>query len=118
MENLSTFWKLFIDIGMYVTYALLGVAALGAIFSAVRGFITNPKGIKSALLGLVAIAAVFGISIGLSSGTDISEVLLDKTGTPQGWVRWIGAGLFSFYILFACTVVTVIATEVIRPSKK
>jgi Mn2+/Fe2+ NRAMP family transporter len=116
MESSTTL--LLIEICIYITYDLFCVSALGELFSAVRGFITSPKGAKTALLGLVAIAIVFGISIGLSSGMDISEVLLEKTGTPQGWVRWIGAGLISFYILFACTVITVIATEVIRPSKK
>jgi len=113
MEN-----TLIINIGLILTYALFGLAAIGAIVSAVRSLIANPKGIKMALLGVVCIAAVVGIAFGLSSGSDISEFLLEKTGTSQWWVRPVGAGLFTFYILFAGTIILLIGTEIMRPFKK
>jgi len=109
---------LLVDIGIIATYALLGVALFGAVLSAIRGLFTNPKGAKMALFGLVGIAIVVGAAFGLSSGADISDILLDKTGTPQWWVRPIGAGLISFYILLFCTIAMVIGTEVLRPFKK
>jgi H+/Cl- antiporter ClcA len=115
---MSSSTLLLIDIGIYITYALFGIAALGALFSGVRGMMTNPKNSKMALFGLVGIVVVFAISMGLSSGTDVNELLFEKTGTPISWSRWVGAGLISFYILFVCVIVTVVAAEVIKPSKK
>jgi hypothetical protein len=116
MESSTT--SLLIDIGIYTTYALFGIAALGALFSAVRGFVTSPGGAKMALLGMLGIVAVFAVSWVLSSGTDMSEILFEKAKTSMWWSRPVGAGLISFYLLFAIVLVTVIATEVIRPSKK
>ena len=107
-----------IDIGMIVTYALFGIAILGAIIAAFKGLIANPKGARTALIGLFAIVAVVGIAFVLSSGSDVSEIFLEKTETPHSWVRPIGAGLFSFYILFGCAVTTLIGTEIMRPFKK
>ena len=114
----SSITLLLIDIGIYVTYALFGIAAFGAIFSAVRGFITNPGKAKMALFGILGIVAIFGVSWVLSSSTDISEYLFQKAGTSLWWSRPVGAGLISFYILFIVVIVTVVATELIRPSKK
>jgi hypothetical protein len=116
MESSTTL--LLIDIGLYITYALFGVAAFGAIFSAARGFITNPGRAKMALFGMFAIIAIFAASWVLSSGTDVNEFVFEKAGTSLWWSRPVGAGLISFYLLFAIVVVAVIATELIRPSKK
>jgi len=107
-----------VNIGLIVTYVLFGVAALGAFAVAAKSLITNPKGIKMALIGLIGIAIIAVASFGLSSGSDIPEILLEKTGTSQFWVRPTGAGLIAFYILFMCTVALVIATEAMRPFKK
>ena len=107
-----------VNIGIIVTYALLGIAVFGAIGSGVRGFITSPKGGKMALFGILGIAVVILVAFGLSSSSDVSEVLLQKTETPQWWVRPVGAGLISFYILFIGVFALLIATEAMRPFKK
>ncbi|MDR1950846.1 MAG: hypothetical protein LBP96_01295 [Bacteroidales bacterium] len=108
----------FINIGLILTYILFGIAALGAVISGVRGLMTNPKGAKTALFGVAGVAVIILISMGLSSGSDISDILLDKTGTAHWWVRPVGAGLIAFYILFFCTVALVVATEAMKPFRK
>jgi len=113
MEN-----TLIIDIGVITTYVLLGLAAFGVFVSAIRSLVANPKGLKMALIGFVGVGIVVAAAFGLSSGSDVSEVLLEKTGTAHWWVRPVGAGLFAFYILLASTIVLLIATEVMRPFKK
>jgi len=107
-----------VSIGLIVTYVLFGIAAGGAIISGAKALMVNPKGAVMALLGLVGIVVVLGAAFVLSSGSDISEILLEKTGTAHWWVRPVGAGLIAFYILFACTITLVIATEAMRPFKK
>jgi len=109
---------LLIDIGIYVTYALFGLALLGALIAIVRGLFANPKGMKMALVGFIGVAAVLTVAWVFSSGADISEILLEKTGTAPFWVRPVGAGLFAFYILFALTILLLIGTEIARPFKK
>jgi H+/Cl- antiporter ClcA len=111
----STLW---IDISFYVFYVLFGIAVLGSLFSAIKGFAGKPGGLKMALLGMVGIVAVFAVSWILSSGTDVSEILFEKTGTSLWWSRPVSAALYSFYILFICTVLIVIGTELLRPSKR
>jgi len=107
-----------IDIGIIATYALLGIALLGALGAGVRSLIAKPQGAKGVLIGLVGIAVVIGISTGLSAGFDVNEALLERTGTAQWMVHPVGAGLISFYILLGCTFLLLIGTEIWRPFKK
>ena len=60
-----------IGYNLYWGYLLLGVAIVAAIVSAVVGLITSPKGIKSAIFSVVAIAAVIIIAAVVASGHDI-----------------------------------------------
>jgi len=111
-------YSVLIDIGFVLTYALFGFALLGAIASGVRALIANPKGAKSVLIGVVALLAVAFISFGLSSGTGVSEALLERTETAAWVVRPVGAGLISFYILLGCSFLLLAGTEIWKPFKK
>jgi len=107
-----------VNIGLIVTYTLLGIALLGAVWATVKGLLANPKGAKMALLGLVGVAVIIFLAYLFSSGSDISEIVLDKTNTAQWWVRPVGTGLLTFYILFIGVVGLILTTEVLRPFKK
>ncbi len=116
MEN--NFIDILINIGMFVTYALLGVAVLGLLFFAIKQTINNLGRSKTVLYGIIALVVVFALAMALSSGTDISELVFEKTGTNYGSSRIIGAGLITTYILFFGTIVVLLATEIMRPFKK
>ncbi len=60
-----------IGYNLYWGYFLLGVAIVAAIASAVVGLITSPKGIKSAIISVVAIAAIVIVAVVVASGHDI-----------------------------------------------
>jgi hypothetical protein len=107
-----------IDVAIIVSYALLGIATLGAVMAGVRSLVANPQGAKRVLIGLVGIAAVIGIAFALSTDTGVSEVLLERTETAAWVVRPVGAGLISFYILFGFAFLSLIGTEIWRPFKK
>jgi len=110
---------LLIDIGIYTTYVLLGLALLGALVAVVKGLTTSTKkGLMMSAVGFVGALVVFFVAWIVSSGADVSEILLEKTGTSQWWVRPIGAGLVMFYILLITAALAVIGTEVMRPFKK
>ncbi len=59
-----------IGYNLYWGYLLLGVAVVAAIVSAVVGLITSPKGIKSAIISVVAIAAIVIVAVVVASGHD------------------------------------------------
>ena len=126
-----------VNIGLIVTYVLLGIALLGAlgggiislILDIIAGGIKIAGGVvnffmeiikrsKGALIGVVGIMLVVGLAFVFSSGSDISEIVLDKTNTAQWWVRPVGTGLLTFYILLIGTVGLILTTEVLRPFKK
>lgn len=52
-------------------YVLLGAAVVAALASAIVGLVTSPKGIKSAIISVVAVAAVIIIAAVVASGHDI-----------------------------------------------
>ncbi|MCL2683140.1 MAG: hypothetical protein FWE63_06640 [Bacteroidales bacterium] len=109
---------LLVNIGLIITYILFGIAVIGALIAAGKALTTSRGSSKMTLLGALGIIVIFAVSWFLSSSTDISEILFERTGTSLWWSRPIGAGLISFYILFICVVGTVIGTEIMKPFKK
>ncbi|MDR2907606.1 MAG: hypothetical protein LBU91_06430 [Bacteroidales bacterium] len=107
-----------IDVGMYLTYALLGASLLAFVFFAIWQVIQNPQRSKVALYGIVGCVVVFGIAMLLSSGTDLPDIVLEKTSTSHATSRWIGAGLITTYILFFGTMIALLTVEVMKPFKK
>lgn len=107
-----------IDIGMYIVYVLAIVAVVAAIGFSIYQFAGNIKQSKTTLFGIIGLVVIFAISYLTASGTDVSEALFEKVGTSYGSSKIIGAGMNAFYILFAITVITLIATEIARPFKK
>ena len=107
-----------IDVGMWTCFALLGLALLGLVGFAIMQIVDNPQRSLTALIGVVGLVAIFFLAYVLSSSTDLSPIVYEKTGTPESWGRWVGAGLFTTYFLFGATVLSLVAVEVMRPFKK
>ena len=84
---------------------LLGLATAAAIIFPILGMAKNPKGAKSALLGVVALAVVFVIAYAL--GGDELTPKYEKFISGPGESKLVSMGLITFYIL---AVVAIIAT--------
>lgn len=104
-----------ISFGLYLTYGMLGFAAIAAIIFPLVYLAKNPKSAKSVLAGAGALLALFGISYGLAG----SEVLPSyiKYGVEAGGSKFVSAGLIAFYILFICAFVAAIFSEVSKSFK-
>ena len=78
-------------------YCLILVSALAAIIFPIVYLIQNPKNAKGALMAVLALAVVAGISYGLAS----DEVLLkyEKYGVDESTSRNVGMGIIATYIL-------------------
>ena len=102
----------FIDIGLYLTYAMaLGGLALAVIFP-VLYLAKNPGKSKGALLGVGALVLVYVLSYLLAN----NEVLAyyPKFGVDAGTSKLIGGSLISLYILAIVAFIAAIGAEVLR----
>ena len=107
----SMFWRI-----AYWTAFILTVcsALVGIIF-----LIKDAIGVKARfLIILAATIVVFFVSYFVASGTDISAALFEKTGAALSSSKWISAGLYTVYVLFAGVVVSLIYAEVSKLIKK
>jgi uncharacterized membrane protein len=109
---------MWIDIAIVIVYALLGVATLGALGAGVRSLAAKPQGAMRALIGVGALIVVAVTAFLLATSGNVSDALLERTGTAYWAVRPVGAGLISFYILFGSAFLLLIGTEIWRPFKK
>ena len=109
--------------GMYnIAYFILVafvVVALGSILAFVvmkliSNFKENPKKATRSLLAVALLVVVVLVSYLLSSGTDVSQTLLDKNGLTQHASKWIGAACFTVYILFIAAVCAIVYVEIAK----
>ena len=104
--------------GLLITwcYILLAIAAVTAVVFPVITMAQNPKGAKNALIGVVALVVVVGISYALAGSEEyftLDGVLLADASTS----KQSGAGLIAFYIMGAGAIGAVIFAEVSKMLK-
>ncbi len=99
---------------IYTMYCFFFVSVILAFVLAGIGMITNPKGIKSSLMGLGGAAVLFGISYLLSD----NEVLkIYSSGTTPSDSKLIGMGLIAMYLLFFGSIGTVVYAAISKMFK-
>lgn len=84
------------NFGLILSYILLGAALLAALFVAVKGLTTNPKGAKVSLIFIVGFVLVFAISYGMAD----NEVLdaYKKFDITPSMSKFIGALINTMWI--------------------
>ncbi len=96
-----------INIGMYVTYGLLGLAALSAILFSIFHMFGNIRKAIPALIGLGALLVVILFSYSIST----SEAYPDATPTVS---QWIGGGITATMILIGLGLLAAVFTEIYK----
>lgn len=81
---------------MYLAYIVLGLAILITVLFTLKNILTNPKALKSTLIGLGAFAVLAIIAYILADGSLQSYYPADVT---EGTSKMISAGLNLFFIL-------------------
>jgi|JI81BgreenRNA_FD_contig_123_44078_length_3989_multi_4_in_1_out_0_2 hypothetical protein len=104
-----------INIMLWVTYVLMGVAVAGAIIFPIINLAGNPKKAKSALMGIGAVAVVFLLSYMVSDGTVLEAYT--KYGVNETISKSVGAVLIMTYILGIGAIVSAIAGEILKALK-
>lgn len=100
---------------MYYCYILLTIAILAAVVFAVVGLVSNPKGARGALIGIVALVIVIGIAYAVAGDEMLPkyEAFIDSPSES----KWISAGLISFYILGGLAILATVFSSINRVIK-
>ena len=93
------------------------VVALGFASHIIKGLIEDPKKQMGIIIAVVALVVVFVVSYLLSSGTDIPKEIFEKTGSDYSSSKFIGACMYTVYILFAGVIVSVLFAEISKKIK-
>jgi hypothetical protein len=104
-ENTGLLYSL-ISPGLIVCYICMGLAAVASIGMPMINAIKNPKDLIKALIGVVGLVVLFGLSYSLS-GSEVS-VKAAAYGTTAASSKMIGAGLILFYIVLLTSAVLAI----------
>ena len=104
---------MWIDLGIYATYALIGIGILAILIFSLAKVAKDPAGAKSALVGIVGLLVVGGLAYALSTGSDATTVF-KKLEISEGTSHWVGTGLIGFYILAALAILSILYVEVSR----
>lgn len=106
---------MFVDIGLYLSYVLIGICVLGILVFAVGRIISHPSAAKSALIGIGGLVVLWFISYLFSSGDDAAEgAIFGDMGITEATSHMVGTGLITFYLLLGIVIITIIFNELTR----
>jgi len=97
------------DAILNVSYIYMGLGMLAALVGAGVGIMNKPHAAKGILIGLGGMLVVMLLGYVLADGSDFEQY-----GTTEGLSKLTGTLLNSLYVLMGLSVVTVVASEVMR----
>ncbi len=103
MEESAPLIESLISPGLIICYVFFAVAVIASIGMPIIHAIKHPAGLMKALIGVVGLVVLFGVSYALS-GSEVSAKAVSM-GVDAGSSRMIGAGMITFYIILAASVV-------------
>jgi hypothetical protein len=107
MDESSIFFNdKLISTGLMACYIFAVIALLTSIGMPIINAIKNPAGLVKALIGVVGLIVLFGISYALS-GSEVS-IRAATLGVDASSSRLIGAGMIMFYIILISSAVLAI----------
>ena len=98
-----------IDIGIIVTYVLLGLAAAAVVLSAVFQLFANFRNARGGLVGLALLVAILFLSYLISTNEAYEAFNVGPTAS-----QWIGGGIIATFILIGLAIVAAVFTEVFK----
>jgi hypothetical protein len=100
----------FVGNALVFTYIVGLIAAGAALGSSLRGLLINPKGLRSAAVGVGSLLGVFILSYLIADGSDYA---MYKNMTESG-SKWVSTGLNAFYIMMVLAFCAVIFSLIHR----
>lgn len=110
------------DILIYWTYALLAITIILLLLFSISGFFsslkTNRKGAMGSLLVIIAMAALFGITYTLGSGTPLNIVGYSGPDNVPGRLKMTDMWIFSIYVMLTLVILSILFAPLLSKSKK
>ena len=104
-----------INIGLYVSYVLLGLAILSSLVLPLINSLDDKATLIKAGIGIGIILIIYVISWALS-GNEVTEAYI-KRDVGEGISKVIGGALIMMYMLFLVAIVGIIYTEISKAIK-
>ncbi len=104
-----------LDFTLYLLYALIGIATVGAIVFSLMNIVSKPGGLVRAGIGIGALLVLFFVSYALSD----SELTPTQRamGLTENGARMIGAALIMFYIALFGAIAALVFSEITKAFK-
>ena len=102
------------DVVFWILGAFFAISIALILFYALKSI----KFGKPLIILTISAAVVIGASFLLSTGNDISPIMLEKYNTSVGQSRLVGAACIMVYILFIASIATIIFVEIANSFKK
>ena len=99
-----------INIGLYVSYVLIGIAILSSIVLPLINSLDDTAALIKAGIGVGIILVLYGISWAIS-GNEVLDLYI-KWDIGEGISKAIGGALIMMYILFLVAIAGIIYTEI------
>jgi hypothetical protein len=104
-----------IDIGLYLSFILLAVAAASSVVMPLLHAIKHPAGMVKSLFGIGGLVVLFVLAYSLS-GSELSAKAI-ALGVDESGSKMIGAGLILFYFVLLLSILGVIYSEISKALK-
>jgi len=112
-ETNDTMISNMIWLGKILVYAATAIAVLFSI----KNLVSHPAKLKMAVIALVSLLAIVGISYGMSSGHEVTSNTGKLMATASA-SKWVGTGLRVVYILGVLAVLSIVAGGVKKALNK
>ncbi len=89
---------------LFTAYIIFGLVVFSVVVFGLKALFTG--NVKNTLITLGAFLAVVAISYGMADGTPM--MLKDGDMLSESGSKWVGAGLYTFYLLGAIAIVSMI----------
>lgn len=99
------------DLLLYWMYALLIFSGVVILSVSAYAMMKNPKGSYKALLAVAGLVVLALLTYMMSKNT-YSPAMLEKYSISANGVKWVGAGLFTTYIILLIAIGTLIYSSV------
>lgn len=86
------------DVMLHLGKGLVYITAATVLFFTIKNLVAHPEKLKKALVTLVVFAVIVAIGYAMADG--------NTEGATESTSKWVGAGLYTFYIL---TVLAILA---------
>jgi hypothetical protein len=105
-----------INIGIILTYVMIGAATLSTILFGLKKMLSNTKNAKKTLYTIGGLIIVSIVSYIIASGDVLSSY--EKYDISSAQAKNVGMGLVMFYILAAAAIASVLFAELSKAFKK